>query len=320
MIRTRRSLAVALAALTLGGIIPARGQDYPSRIIRVIVGPGPDITARLAGAKITEALGQQVVIEPRPGAGGTIAAQAVAGAPPDGYSLLLATASYTINTAMAQSPLDLGRDFAPIGLISTVPFVLVVHPSVPAKSLAELIALAKANPGKLNYASSGIGTPPHLAGELFKSMAGVDVVHVPFREANSALNAVVSGSVEMMFSLASTAAAQIDGGKVRGIGVTSPKPSPLVPGLPAIADEGLTGFSVMGWNGLVAPKGTPAPIIDKLSGALQRGLDDADLRQRLVAAGYAPVARNAPDDFARFIAADTAKWVELVEKTKMKSQ
>jgi tripartite-type tricarboxylate transporter receptor subunit TctC len=292
MIRTRRSLAVALAALTLGGIIPARGQDYPSRIIRVIVGPGPDITARLAGAKITEALGQQVVIEPRPGAGGTIAAQAVAGAPPDGYSLLLATA----------------------------PFVLVVHPSVPAKSLAELIALAKANPGKLNYASSGIGTPPHLAGELFKSMAGVDVVHVPFREANSALNAVVSGSVEMMFSLASTAAAQIDGGKVRGIGVTSPKPSPLVPGLPAIADEGLTGFSVMGWNGLVAPKGTPAPIIDKLSGALQRGLDDADLRQRLVAAGYEPVARNAPDDFARFIAADTAKWVELVEKTKMKSQ
>jgi tripartite-type tricarboxylate transporter receptor subunit TctC len=205
-------------------------------------------------------------------------------------------------------------------LISTVPFVLVVHPSVPAKSLAELIALAKANPGKLNYASSGIGTPPHLAGELFKSMAGVDVVHVPFREANSALNAVVSGSVEMMFSLASTAAAQIDGGKVRGIGVTSPKPSPLVPGLPAIADEGLTGFSVMGWNGLVAPKGTPAPIIDKLSGALQRGLDDADLRQRLVAAGYEPVARNAPDDFARFIAADTAKWVELVEKTKMKSQ
>jgi tripartite-type tricarboxylate transporter receptor subunit TctC len=319
MMRMRRSFAVALAALTLAGAT-ARGQDYPSRVIRVIVGPGPDITARLAGAKITEALGQQVVIEPRPGAGGTIAAQAVAGAPPDGYSLLLATASYTINTAMAQSPLDLGRDFAPIGLISTVPFVLVLHPAVPAKDLAELIALAKSSPGKLNYASSGIGTPPHLAGELFKSLAGVDVVHVPFREANSALNAVVSGSVEMMFSIASTAAAQIDGGKVRGIGVTSPKPSPLVPGLPAIAEQGLPGFSVMGWNGLVAPKGTSSPIIDKLSGALQRGLDDVDLRQRLTTAGYEPAARNSPEDFARFIAADTAKWVELVERTKMKSQ
>jgi tripartite-type tricarboxylate transporter receptor subunit TctC len=315
----RRCLTLALAALALGAGLAA-AQDYPSRYIRVVVGPGPDITARLFGAKITDVLGQQVVIEPRPGAGGTIAAQAVASAPPDGYTLLLASASYTINIALGQSPLDLGRDFAPIGLLATVPFVLVVHPSVAAKNLGELVALAKANPGKLNYASSGIGTPPHLAAELFKSMAGVDIVHVPFREANSALNAVVSGAVQMMFSIASTAVAQIGGGTVRGIAVTSPAPSPLVPGLPSMSESGLAGFSVLGWNGLVAPKDTSPAIVEKLSSALQRGLDDAELRQRLAASGYEPAARNSPADFARFIQTDTAKWVALVEKTNMKSQ
>ena len=319
MTAKRRWFAFALVALMVGVASRSSAQDYPSRFIRVIVGPGPDITARLFGAKVTEILGQQVVVEPRPGAGGTIAAQAVAGAAGDGYTLLLASASYTINTAMGQSPLDLGRDFAPIALVATVPFVLVVHPALAAKSLAELIALAKANPGKLNYASSGIGTPPHLAGELFKSMAGIDVVHVPFREANAALNAVVGGSVEMMFSIASTAASQMSGGTVRGIGVTSLTASPLVPGLPSIAQSGLAGFSVIGWNGFVAPKATSPVVIGKLNAALQRGLDDPELRQRLAAAGYEPAARNSPDDFARFIQSDTAKWVALVEKTNMKS-
>ena len=313
-----RWFAFALVALMVGAGSSSQAQDYPSRFIRVIVGPGPDITARLVGAKITEVLGQQVVVEPRPGAGGTIAAQAVAGAPPDGYTLLLASASYTINTAMGQSPLDLGRDFAPIALVATVPFVLVVHPALAAKSLAELVALAKANPGKLNYASSGIGTPPHLAGELFKSMAGIDVVHVPFREANAGLNAVVGGSVEMMFSIASTAVAQMSGNTVRGIGVTSPTASLLVPGLPSIAQSGLAGFAVIGWNGFVAPKGTSPVIIGKLNAALQRGLDDPELRQRLGSAGYEPAGRNSPDDFAQFIQSDTAKWIALVEKTNMK--
>jgi tripartite-type tricarboxylate transporter receptor subunit TctC len=320
VVTRRRCVAFALASLALGAGGLAAAQDYPSRYIRVVVGPGPDITARLFGAKITDVLGQQVVIEPRPGAGGTIAAQAVASAPPDGYTLLLASASYTINTALGQSPLDLGRDFAPIGLLATVPFVLVVHPSVAAKNLGELVALAKANPGKLNYASSGIGTPPHLAAELFKSMAGIDIVHVPFREANSALNAVVTGALQMMFSIASTAVAQIAGGTVRGIAVTSPAPSPLVPGLPSMAESGLAGFSVLGWNGLVAPKDASPAIIEKLNSALQRGLDDTELRKRLVASGYEPAARNSPADFARFIQADTAKWVALVEKTNMKSQ
>ncbi len=313
----RMAAMVFFAVVTLGCI--AQAQDFPTRPIRVIVGPGPDIVPRLFGPKITDALGQQVVVEPRTGAGGVIAAQVVAVAPADGYMLLQATASYTINTALQTSPLDLGRDFAPIALVSTSPFVLVVNPSVPAKTFAELIAYAKANPGKLNYASSGVGTPPHLAGELFKSMAGVDIVHVPFREANSALNSVLSGATQMMFSIASVAQSQIAGGTVRGIAVTTRKASPLVPGLPALAQAGLPDYEVIGWNGYVAPKGTPEPVIAKLSAALNAGLDDAELRRRLIDAGYEPAEKNSPQQFAAFIAADTAKWRDLVAKTNMKA-
>ena len=309
-------LPTLLIAAALASV--AHAQDYPNRFIRAIVGPGPDIVARLFGPKVSEALGQQMVIEQRPGAGGVIAAQSVAAAAPDGYTLLQATASYTINTALQTSPLDLGRDFVPVGLLSTTPFVLVVHPSVPAKNLAELIAYAKANPGKLNYASSGIGTPPHLAGELFKSMAGVDIVHVPYREANSALNAVVAGTTDMMFSIASTAQSQIDGGTVRGLGVTAREPSPLLPGVPSIAQSGLPGFEVIGWNGFVAPRGTPLSVVATLSAALQVGLDDAELRKKLTAAGYQAAGRNTPEQFGGFIRSDTAKWVELVARTNMK--
>jgi tripartite-type tricarboxylate transporter receptor subunit TctC len=313
-----RLVGVTLA-LAVGVAGPCNAQDYPNRPIRVVVGPGPDIVARVFGARMGELLGQPIVVEPRPGAGGVIAAQTVAAAPPDGYTLLQVTASYTINTALQSSPLDLRKDFAPVGQVSSIPFVLVVHPSVPAKTLAELIAYAKANPGKLDYASSGIGTPPHLAGELFKWMAGVDIVHVPFREANSGLNAVVGGSVQMMFSIASTAQSQIAGCTVRGIGVTSLEPSPLVPGLPALAQSGLPGFEVIGWNGFVAPKDTPQPVIAKLSAAIGTALADADVRSRMNAAGYELAARNGPGDFAKFIAADTAKWLGLAAKTNMET-
>jgi tripartite-type tricarboxylate transporter receptor subunit TctC len=318
MHRRLASLIVSIVSL-LALMTIAHADDYPNRVIRVIVGPGPDLVARLFGPAITDVLGQQVVVEPRPGAGGLIAQQAVAAAPPDGYTLLLASASYTINTALQTSPLDMRKDFTPVALATTSPFVLVVHPSVPARTVAELIALAKAKPGQLNYASAGIGTPPHLAGELFKSMAGVDIVHVPFREANAALNAVISGSVQMMFSIATTAQSQIAAGTVRGLGVTTAEATRLVPGVPPIADV-LPGYDVTGWNGLVAPRGTPAAIVDKLNAALQRGLDDKELREKLAAAGYEPVSHSGPQDFARFMAADTEKWLALVEKTNMRAK
>jgi len=312
-----RVIGVVLALLACASA-SSHAQDFPNRPIRVVVGPGPDIVARVFGAKVGELLGQPVVVEPRPGAGGLIAAQTVAAAVPDGYTLLQVTASYTINTALQSGQLDLRKDFSPVGQVSSIPFVLVVHPSVPVKTLAEVIAHAKANPGKLNYASSGIGTPPHLAGELFKWMAGVDVVHVPFREANSALSAVVGGNVQMMFSIASTAQSQIAGNTVRGIGVTSLKPSPLVPGLPSLAESGLPGFEVIGWNGFVAPKDTPQPVIARLSAAITTALGDVDVRAKMNTAGYELAAPNTPEQFVKFIAADTEKWIELAAKTNMK--
>lgn len=297
----------------------AYADDYPSRAIRIVVGPGPDIVTRVFADVLSKDLGQPVVVELRPGAGGVIAAQTVGAAPPDGYLLLQATASYTINTALQSGSLDIGRDFAPVALVSTIPFVLVVHPAVPAKTLGELIAFAKADPGKLNYASAGIGTPPHMAGELFKFMAGVDIVHVPYREANSGLAAVISGAVQMMFSIASIAKSQIDGGTVRGIGVTSLKPSDLVPDLPAVAQSGLPGFEVVGWNGFVAAKATPQPIIAKLNAAILRALATDEVRAKLKAAGYDTAAANSPQEFAKFIAADTEKWLNLATRINIKA-
>jgi len=297
----------------------AYADDYPSRAIRIVVGPGPDIVTRVFADVLSKDLGQPVVVELRPGAGGVIAAQTVGAAPPDGYLLLQATASYTINTALQSGSLDIGRDFAPVALVSTIPFVLVVHPSVPARTLGELIAYAKANPGKLNYASAGIGTPPHMAGELFKFMASVDIVHVPYREANSGLAAVISGAVQMMFSIASTAKSQIDGGTVRGIGVTSLKPSDLVPDLPAVAQSGLPGFEVVGWNGFVAAKGTPQPVIVKLNAAILRALATDEVRAKLKTAGYDTAAANSPEEFAKFIAADTEKWLNLATRINIKA-
>ena len=308
------SLVVAFFAVTAGS---PWAQDYPNRVIRVVVGPGPDIVARVFAPPMAEVLGQQVVIEPKPGAGGVIAAQTIATAQPDGYSLLQATASYTINTALGNSPYDLRKEFAPVGRMSTSPFILVVHPSVPAKTVQELITLAKSKPGHLNYASSGIGTPPHLAAELFKAMAGVDIVHVPYREANSGLNAVISGNVQMMFSIASTTQSQIEAGTVRGLGVTTLEPTRLVPNVPSIAQSGLPGFEVLGWNGLVAPAGTAAQIIAKLNAAIRRGLDDPETRKRMEVAGYEVAAPNTPEQFAKFVQADTEKWFGVVEKARI---
>ena len=308
--------AVAFAAAA----VAAQAQDYPSRVIRVVVGPGPDVVARVYAPKLAEALGQQIVIEPRTGAGGAIAAQTIATAPPDGYSLLLATASYTINAALKTSQYDLRKDFVAVGQMSTSPFVLVVHPSVPVKSVQELIALAKSKPGQLNYASSGIGTPPHLGGELFKAMTGVDIVHVPYREANSALNAVIAGNVQMMFSIATTAQAQIKGGTVRGLGVATLAPTSLVPDLPTIASQGLPGFEVIGWNGVVAPAGTPAAIVSKLNAAIGHGIADPQLKTQLAAAGYDVATPNTPEQFTKFINDDTERWSGVVQKANISAK
>lgn len=306
-------VAFAVASLLALASPCAQAQDFPNRPIRIIAGPGPDIIARLFAPKFTEALGQPIVVEQRPGAGGIIATQAVVSSPPDGYTVLMPTASWPVGTALGTMPFDLSKDLAPFALAATAPFVLVVNPGLEAKNLRELIALAKANPGKLNYASSGQGTTPHLAGELFKAMAGVDIVHVPYRDANAAIMAVVSGSVQLMFSVASVAKTQVAAGKVRSLAVTTLAPTPVVPDTPTLNETGLPGYEARAWNGFALPLGTPAPILSKLNDAVRRGLDDPALRERLLQTGYDAAPPMTPEEFLRFIGDDTRKWVKLVK-------
>src|SRR3954468_16389574 len=240
-------------------------QDFPSKPIRVIVGPGPDIVARIMGQKFTEAWGQQIVIDPRPAAGGAIAAEAVAKAPPDGYTLLLSSASYPINAALQIGTTDVIKDFSAVALAASAPFILMVHPSLPIKTMDELIALAKKRPGQINFASSGNGTPPHLAGEMFKMAAGINLVHVPYKGAGQAMIDLVGGQVQMAFAIVSAALPQVQAGKVRALGITSVQTSPLAPELPTLDSMGVRGFDVRGWNGFVAPAATPRPVVAKIN-------------------------------------------------------
>src|SRR3954466_5168784 len=231
-----RSIAAALMLAACGCV---HAQEFPAKPIRVIVGPGPDIVARIMGQKFTEAWGQQVVIDPRPAAGGVVAADAVAKAPADGYTFLLSSASYPINAALKVGTTDVIKDFSPVALAASAPFILMVHPSLPVKSVQELIALAKARPGQINYASSGNGTPPHLAGEMFKSAAAINIVHVPYKGAGQAMIDLVGGQVQMAFAIVSAAMPQVQAGKVRALGITSLQTSPLAPDLPTLDSLGI---------------------------------------------------------------------------------
>ena len=293
-----------------------QAQEFPSKPIRIIVGPGPDIVARLFGQKFTEAWGHQTIVEQRPGGGGVIATEMVAKAPPDGYTLLLSSAAYAINAALQPGQYDLIRDFASIALCATSPFIMSVHPSVPAQSVKELIALAKSKPGQLVYSSSGNGTPPHLAGEMFKSMAKVDILHVPYKFATPALVDVVSGQVQMMWPIMSIALPQVQAGKLRGLGVSTRERTRLAPRLPTIAESGLPGYEIVGWNGLIAPAKTPVAVVNKINAEVNRNLRTADIVQRLGQSSYDPAGeRNSPEQFTEFVRAEIAKFSKLVKET-----
>lgn len=312
------SRCTVLVSLALGLMPAAVAQEYPAKPIRIIVGPGPDIVARIFGQKFTEAWGQQAIIDTRPGGGGTIAAELVAKAAPDGYTLLLASAAYTINAVLQPGSFDLIRDFSAVAFCASAPFILVVNPSMPVRSVQEIIALAKSKPGQINYASSGNGTPPHLAGELFKSMTRINIVHVPYKNAAPALIDVVGGQVQMMFAITSISLGQVQAGKVRGLGVTSAQRSPLAPELPTLAESGLPGYEVIGWNGLLAPAGTPRTVVSRINTEVQRSLQQPDVLQRLKGSAYDPAAANTPEQFAEYIRLEIAKWIKLVKETGMK--
>jgi tripartite-type tricarboxylate transporter receptor subunit TctC len=291
---------------------------YPDRPIRMLVtyppGGGVDLAARVIGQKITDALGQQVIVDNRGGAGGNIAMEMAARAQPDGYTLVMTAAGPTaINVSLYKKiPFDPIKDFVPVALVATTVYALVVHPSVEAKSVKELIALAKASPGKLTFASAGIGAPPHMAGELLKGMAGIDIIHVPFKGTGPALAALMGGQVTMMFSDALAAVPQIKAGKLRGLAVSSAKRFSLVPELPTIAESGVPQFSAVGWTGLLAPAGVPMSSVNKLNTVVVKALPTPDVSIKLAGNG-SEFGQNTSEMFSKFIKEEISKWGKVIK-------
>ena len=318
----RRTLLAALAASLAAALAPVAFAQpaYPTKPIRIVVpfppGGTTDILARAAAQKMTEAWKEKAVVDNRPGAGGNIGAELVAKAPADGYTLLMGTVgTHAINASLyAKMPYDHVKDFAPVILVAAVPNVLVVHPSVPATTVAELIAYAKANPGKLNFASSGSGTSIHLAGELFKVMAGVQMTHVPYKGSAPAIADLLGGQVQLMFDNLPSALPQIRAGKLRALAVTSSQRAAALPDVPTIAESGLPGYEASSWFGLLAPAGTPADIVAKINGEVARWLASPEAKEKLLAQG-ANAAGGTPEDFARHIATETAKWQKVVRES-----
>src|SRR5215831_6298413 len=316
----RRSLLVAsCAAWTLtsaGALAQAVYPDHPVRIIVPFPPGGPaDALARIVGEKLTQSLGKAVVVENKAGAGGNIGMEQGARAAPDGYTLTLApVGNLTIQPVLySKLAYDPAKDFAPITVLASVPNVLIVHPSVPAKSVAELVALAKAKPGPLNYASPGNGSIPHLAGEWFKRLAGVDIVHVPFNGVAPASTAVLSGEVQMFFAQSSSALPQWRAGKVVALGVATPKRIAAAPDLPTIAEQGFPGFDATSWYALVAPAGTPPAVIERLHAEIVRALAEPEVREKIAGLGAEPVG-NSPAEFAAMQRAEAVRWTRVAKE------
>ncbi|HKF99882.1 MAG TPA: tripartite tricarboxylate transporter substrate binding protein [Xanthobacteraceae bacterium] len=308
------SIVLSLIIITSG----AGAAQYPSRPVTLIVAFTPggpsDVIARILGRRMHELLGQPFVIDNRPGAGGNIAAEAVANAAPDGYTLLMGNNSILATNASLYKKInyDPERDFLPISLIGTQANILVVNPSVPAHSMAELIALAKAKPGQLNFASSGHGAAAHLAGELFRTEAKVDIVHVAYKGAAPALHDVVGGHVQMMFATAASVVGLIKDGKVRPLAVTTPKRTAVLPDIPTVAEEGISGFDATTWHGLVAPAGTSNEVIGTLHFAVVTALNDPAVKKSLMDLGV-DIVGGTPKEFDAYIKAEIPKWTAVIK-------
>lgn len=313
---------VSMVVLVLGWFAAASSSladVYPTRPIRLVVGysagGATDQIARLMGQKLSEALGQPVVIENRPGAGASIASEVVAKAAPDGYTIFMSTIANTINTSLYPAlPFDFARDFAPITLVATIPNVLVVNPGVPAKDLKEFIALAKSKPGEINFASSGSGSSIHLSGELFNLVAGVKLVHVPYKGSAPAMTDLLGGQVQSMFDNMPSALPHIKAGKLRALGLTSAVRSAAAPNIPTLAEAGLPGCEIISWFALSAPAKTPKEIIARLNLEATKALRLADVKEKLAAMGAEP-APGTPEALAALIKTETAKWAQVVKQS-----
>ena len=316
-----RSLFAAplIAAALIGWLaaVPAAAQDWPSRPVKIVVpfaaGGPADIYARYIGQRLQDAVGQPFVVDNRPGAGSVVGTDAAAKSAADGYTLLLMSNAHTVNESLIPNkPYQLLRDFVPIAPINYSDLVLVVHPSVPVNTLAELIALAKSKPNGLNYASSGPGTPYHMAGELFKAMADVQIVHVPYKGSSGARTDVLGGQVQMMFDAVTTMNEHVKGGKVKALGTTGHERSAVMPNVPTIAEAGVPGYEATIWLGLMAPRGTPQAIVNRLNAEIAKIVARPEVRDEWAKQGAAPMSMN-PDEFAKYTTADIAKWERIVK-------
>ena len=313
-----RLLLTLLLAPLLAAPGPSFGQAYPNKPIKLVIPFPPggplDLAGRAIGQKLSDAWGQPVVVENRPGAGGNIGADAVAKSPPDGYTLVMgALSTHAVNPHLfAKMPYDALKDFAPVTLVATTPNVLVVNAAVPANDVRELIALARASPGKLSFASGSNGSAGHLAGELFKTLAGIDIVHVPYKGGAPAMQDLLGGQVQFMFDNLANSTAQMKAGKLKAFAVTTAKRSTLAPELPTMAEVGVPGFDISTWYGIMAPAGTPPEIVRKLNTEIVKILGADDMREKLKAQGAEP-APMSPEEFAAFIRAEWTKYAKIVK-------
>jgi tripartite-type tricarboxylate transporter receptor subunit TctC len=315
--RSHRLVVSAAALICAYSALPARAQDFPTRPVFIVVGPGPDAMARIYGQKLTEAWGQQVLVDPQPTGGGMVAMRTVARADPDGHTMLLTTGSYTINEALRPNlPVLLLRDFAPVSLIGTLSFVLITNPASPFKSLDDLVKAARAAPGKLNCASSGVGTTAHLGCEMLNNVAKVDIVHVPYKGVGPALTDLLGGRIEITFSVP-TIIEQVKAGQVRALAVTGTKRLPGLPDVPTVAEAGYPDLAFASWNGLHVPAGTPKPVIAKINAAVATARELPAIRQRMTDLGFTPEG-GTPDEFGEFVKRDHARWSKVVKDTGVK--
>ncbi len=314
----RRKFLRGLAGVTALPFLAQRAsaEDYPTRPVRVLVGQAAgsssDIIARLIGQRLSERLGQQFAVEDRPGAGGNIATEAVVRAKPDGYTLLLVNSQNAISASLYKLNFDFLRDIEPIAGVSLVPLIMEVNPSVPAKTVPEFIAYAKQNPGKISMASAGIGGPQHVAGELFKMMAGLDMVHAPYRGSTPALVDLLGGTVQLMFDVTPSSLPHVKAGRLRPLGVTTTTRLDVLPDVPPVS-EFLPGYEAAGWIGFGAPRGTPPAIVDKLSKEIVAAVADPQVKARLADLGGTVLPTGTPAEFGSYIATETQKWAKVVQ-------
>lgn len=318
MFLLRTTIKTLLLLLPLAGVLLAGAQSYPTKPVRLIApsspGSGVDIVARIVAQKLSESLGQQVVVDNRAGAGANLGAEIAAKAAPDGYTLFMGTPAHAINAGLYRRlNYDIVKDFAPISLVTTGQYVLVVNPSLPAKNVKDLIALAKAKPGQLNYASAGSGNATHLAGELFKSLTKVNVVHVPYKGSGPALTDVIAGQVQFMFSNLTAALPHIKSGRLRALAVTGPRRTPTAPDIPTMIESGVPGYTVTSWFGVLAPAGATKEIVNRLNAELAKVMRSPDMKERLAGEGADPTS-SSPAEFTAFLKTEIEKWGKVVKE------